>query len=123
MLKFGKSTLNGNINIEDVDCEYDCREAIIKIKNNYIKNNDMVKSLDFKAKEMKFYSEHLEFHDKRITESLRWLTNNWIGNIVGILILPLLLLISLIHIKSLNKIREYTLLFFNRISSSFGESW
>ena len=40
-----------------------------------------------------------------------------------ILILPMLLIISLIPTKSLNKIREYTLLFFNRISSSFGESW
>ena len=123
MLGFDKSTLNGNINIEDVDCEYDCRESIIKIKNNYIKNNDMVKSLDFKAKEMKFYSEHLDFNYKRITKFSRWLTSNWIGNIVGILILPMLLIISLIPTKSLNKIREYTLLFFNRISSSFGESW
>lgn len=123
MIKFYKSTLNGNINIEDVDCEYDCRESIIKIKNNYIKNNDMVNSLALKAKEMKFYSEHFDFGHKWITKSLHWLTSNWIGNIIGVLILPILLLISLVPIKSLNKIREYTLLFLNRISSSFGESW
>lgn len=122
-IKFRKSTLTGNINIEDVDCTYDCRESIIKIKNGFIKNHDVVNSLIYRAKEMKFYSEHLGFKCKLINLVLSWFISNWFGSIIGLLFLPLMLIISIIPTKSLDKTREYTLLYFNRISNYFGMSW
>lgn len=58
-IKLAKSTLIGNINIEDVDTGYDCRESIAKIKDSFLKRNDVVNSLVYKAKEMESYSNDL----------------------------------------------------------------
>lgn len=122
-IKLDKSTLIGDINIENVETEYDSRESIAKIKNEYFQRNDIVNLLFYKAKEMKYYSEHLDFKNKFITNIFRWFTKNWFYNTIGICFLPILLLLSLLPIKSLEKVREYTLLYLNRISNSFGMSW
>jgi len=122
-IKLDKSTLIGDINIENVETEYDSRESIAKIKNEYFQRNDIVNLLFYKAKEMKYYSEHLDFKYKFITNIFRWFTRNWFYNTIGICFLPILLLLSLLPIKSLEKVREYTLLYLNRISNSFGMSW
>lgn len=122
-IKLDKSTLIGDINIENVETDYDSRESIAKIKNEYYQRNDIVNLLFYKAKEMKYYSEHLDFKYKFITNVFRWFTKNWFYNTIGICFLPFLLLLSLLPIKSLEKVREYTLLYLNRISNSFGMSW
>ena len=122
-IKLDKSTLIGDINIENVETDYDSRESIAKIKNEFFQRNDIVNLLFYKAKEMKYYSEHLEFKYKIITNVFRWFTKNWFYNTIGICFLPILLLLSLLPIKSLEKVREYTLLYLNRISNSFGMSW
>ena len=122
-IKLDKSTLIGDINIENVETEYDSRESIAKIKNEYFQRNDIVNLLFYKAKEMKYYSEHLDFKYKFITNIFHWFTKNWFYNTIGICFLPILLLLSLLPIKSLEKVREYTLLYLNRISNSFGMSW
>ena len=122
-IKLDKSTLIGDINIENVETDYDSRESIAKIKNEFFQRNDIVNLLFYKAKEMKYYSEHLEFKYKIITNVFRWFTKNWFYNTIGICFLPILLLLSLLPIKSLEKVREYTLLYLNRISNYFGMSW
>ncbi len=122
-VKLDKSTIIGHINIENVETDYDSRESIAKIKNEYFQRNDIVNLLFYKAKEMKYYSEHLDFKNKFITNIFRWFTRNWFYNTIGICFLPILLLLSLLPIKSLEKVREYTLLYLNRISNSFGMSW
>lgn len=123
VIKLAKSTLIGDINIENVDTEYDCRESIAKVKDSFLKRNDVVNSLAYKAKEMKYYSEHLDFKYKFITYIFHLFTKNWFYNTIGICFLPILLLLSLLPIKSLENVREYTLLYLNRISNSFGMSW
>lgn len=122
-IKLDKSTLIGHINIENVNAEFDKRESIAKIKNEYLQRNDIVNLLFYKAKEMKYYSEHLDFKYKFITNVFRWFTKNWFYNTIGICFLPFLLLLSLLPFRSLEKVREYTLLYLNRISNCFGMSW
>lgn len=150
-IKLAKSTLIGNINIEDVDTGYDCRESIAKIKDSFLKRNDVVNSLVYKAKEMESYSNDLskcfsckflkinklKFIDliKKYFMTLklfRFIVKNLWSFIKFVLlkcillplvILPIGILLSIIPSKSLEKVREYTLLYLNRISNSFGMSW
>ncbi len=60
-LKFNKATVVGNLNIEDVEVlRYDCRETITKIKNEFIKKNDTINALKYKAIEVQYYKRELE---------------------------------------------------------------
>ena len=145
-IKLAKSTLIGDINIENVDTEYDCRESIAKVKDSYLKRNDIVNSLTYKAKEMAYYSDSLSEYfscknfKKIISESftsiLTYLKSLKFHHIIvspfvilfkylilPFILLPLGILLSIIPIKPVEKIREYTLLYLNRISNSFGMSW
>lgn len=104
-IKLDKSTLIGDINIENVETDYDSRESIVKVKNSYLKRNDVVNSLAYKAKEMKYYSEHLNFKSPYL--------NKIFGGAKE----------KNEYIKGKDSIEEYVLLNLNRISNSFGMSW
>ena len=151
LIKLDKSTIIGDINIEKVETDYDSRESIAKVKNSYLKRNDVVNSLDYKAKEMKFYSDSLSkcfsckllkinklkfidlikkyfmtlkqshFIVKKLWSFIKFVLFKCI--LLPLVILPLGILLSIIPFRSLEKVREYTLLYLNRISNSFGMSW
>jgi uncharacterized protein YjbI with pentapeptide repeats len=149
LINLGKSTFIGDINIEDVETEYDSRESIVKVKDSYLKRHDIVNFLTYKAKEMAYYSDSLSdsfswknlkvfksFFSTSLLKYFKSLRNyHFIVRIYRLfvilfkcLILPLILLpsgilLSIIPIKPFEKIREFTLLYLNRISNSFGMSW
>ncbi len=104
-IKLDKSTLIGDINIENVETDYDSRESIAKVKNSYLKRNDIVNSLAYKAKEMKYYSEHLNFKSPYFNKILGGAKE------------------KNDYKKGKDTFEEYVLLNLNRISNSFGMSW
>lgn len=140
IIKLDKSTLIGDINIENVETEYDSRESIAKVKHSYLKRNDIVSSLTYKAKEMEFYSNSLSKHffynifDKYksifyLYREVKKISYKYFRFILckciisPFLLLPIGIVLSIFPIKSVEKVREYTLLYLNRISNSFGMSW
>ena len=104
-IKLDKSTLIGDINIENVETEYDSRESIAKVKDSHLKRNDIVNFLAYKAKEMKYYSEHLNFKSPYLNKIVGGSTEKCEDK------------------KVKDTLEEYVLLNLNRISNSFGMSW
>jgi hypothetical protein len=120
-LDFQKSTIEGQFHIEDVEViNYNNRETIVKIKNEYIKKNDKVKALEYQAKE---YEQYLLEINIPLIKNISNIKPKFIRKIVGGIFLPFLLIISLFLSKKNKNISEYTLLYFNQISNSFGISW
>lgn len=121
-----KATTYGNINIENVQSEYDY-DAIVSIKNGLIKSKKTFEALNFKAKEMESYTKKVL--EEILTPEYLYKINTskwWIFNIISLILTPALLIISIIipfKGKRITLIREYTLLTFNRISNNYGMSW
>ena len=59
-LNLNRATVVGNLNVENVETNYDCRESITKIKNEFIKRNDNINSLKYKAIELKKHKSELK---------------------------------------------------------------
>lgn len=79
-----KSTVIGSINIESVKTNYDCRESITKIKNEYNKRGDIINALHYRGSEMSKYRSELwkdvtKWKLSKITDLLL-LTLNTISN-------------------------------------------
>lgn len=127
-LNMQKSTIVGQFNKENVLIEeYSNRATLVRIKNEFNKKNDKVKALEYKAKEFEKYLVEIDYPlvkiiSKFISNFTKIKAKN-IDAIVSIILLPLLLLMSLLPFHYFATTREYTLLFFNRISNSFGISW
>lgn len=128
ILNMQKSTIVGQFNKENVIvAEYSNRDTLVRIKNEFYKKNDKVKALEYKAKEFEKYLIEIDYPlikiiSKYISNFTNIKTKN-IEAIVSIILLPFLLLMSILPFQYFTKTREYTLLFFNRMSNSFGISW
>lgn len=123
-----KSTIVGQFNKESVLIEeYSNRDTLVRIKNEFYKKNDKVKALEYKAKEFEKYFVEIDYPlVKNISKFILNFTNVKTKNIeaiVSIILLPFLLLMSILPFQYFTKTREYTLLFFKRMSNSFGISW
>lgn len=123
-----KSTIVGQFNKENVFVEeYSNRDTLVRIKNEFYKKNDKVKALEYKAKEFEQYLTEFDYpFIRRISKFFKQFINvnlKYIEAVVSVILLPLLIFMSILPFQFFSKTREYTLLFFNRISNSFGISW
>lgn len=123
-LNLKKSTIEGQIHIEDIEViDYLNRDTLVKIKHEYLKKNDKVKALEFQAMEYELYILEI---DDLFLKKIRLILNirpKFIGKFVLICLLPFLILLSLLPLKKIEKTKEFTLLYFNKISNSFGINW
>lgn len=120
------STITGNINFEDVDFKVGKRKTFLKIKNELLKQNNNIDALEYKSKELNHYLKELAFSNKYIDKWIKYLNskcNTWIMDVIlmviGVIFLPILLIVAIFS----KNLREVILLFINKISNNFGQSW
>ncbi|MFV0598327.1 MAG: hypothetical protein ACK5M0_01175 [Bacteroidales bacterium] len=111
------STITGNINFEDVDFKEGNRKTYLKVKNELLKQNNKIDSLEYKSKELNHYLKEIDVKSKFYNNLYN--SNKKSDWILGVIMLPLLLFKALCKKQS----REVILLYINKLSNSFGQSW
>ena len=123
-LNLDNSTIVGVISIVNSEpLRYSSYKTLTKLKSNAIKENDNILALAYKSEEMRYYFEEFKSDYKWLQNISRNMNKHKLYMMYGIISLPFLLIVSIIPVKRRENYATFTLLFLNRISNSFGQSW